>query len=184
MTQEDDHTLVSMAAGGDADAFSRLVERHYMTIYKFAYKWYGTRENAEDIAQEVCAALPGKLDGFRGDAAFTTWLYRIVINAAKDYYRKTNRTALRETAFTEGFDAASDDPSAEDALIAAEHYAVIHQLPEPIRDAVLLVFGEEMSHKEAALVLGCAETTISWRIFKARSLLKSLIENGKQANAG
>ncbi len=111
MTQEDDHALIRQAIGGDADAFSRLIERHYMTVYKIAYKWSGRREDAEDIAQEVCVALPDKLEGFRGDAAFTTWLYRIVVNAAKDYYRKAHRK--RETAFAEGFDAVGDEPSVE-----------------------------------------------------------------------
>lgn len=170
MTQEEDQALIKKAVGGDADAFARLVERHYMTIYKIAYKWSGRREDAEDIAQEVCASLPVKIDGFRGDSAFTTWLYRIVINAAKDYYRKAHRQ--RETAFAEGFDAASDEPLAEEKMIAAQGFAAVHALPEPIRDAVLLVFGEDLSHKEAAKILGCAETTISWRIFKARGLLK------------
>jgi RNA polymerase sigma-70 factor (ECF subfamily) len=180
MIQEDDQALITKAVGGNADAFSRLIERHYMTIYKIAYKWSGRREDAEDIAQEVCVALPLKLESFRGDSAFTTWLYRLVINAAKDYYRKAHRK--RETPFTEGFDAASDEPLIEEKMIAAQSFAVIHTLPEPIRDAVLLVFGEELSHKEAAKVLGCAETTISWRIFKARGLLKE--EQGKQTYAG
>ncbi len=150
-------------------------------IYKVAYKWCGKREDAEDIAQNVCVKLPEKLAGFRAEASFTSWLYRITINAAKDYYRTTGKAQSREFGFAEGFDTASEEVAADDKMIAAESFAAIHQLPEPLRDAVLLVYAEEMSHKQAAEILECAETTISWRIFKARKLLKSLLKEGSKA---
>lgn len=176
--------LVRQAAAGDAEAFSRLVEEHYMLIYKVAYKWCGRREDAEDIAQEVCMKLPEKLASFRGDAKFTSWLYRITINMAKDYGRAKTRVSSRETAFGEGFDAPSNEPGAEQKLIAAESYNYIHTLPEGIRDVVLLVFGEDMNHKQAAEVLGCAETTVSWRIFQARKLLKPLMQEQGNTRKG
>jgi len=169
-----DH-LIKQAAAGDAEAFARLIEEHYMLIYKIAYKWCGRREDAEDIAQEVCIKLPEKLAGYRGDAKFTSWLYRITINAAKDYGRTRSRVNQREVAFVDGFDAASDEPGPEQKVIALEAYQHIHTLPEGIRDAVLLVFSEDMNHKQAAEALGCAETTVSWRIFQARKLLKPLL---------
>ncbi len=175
MEAEDTSDLIRQAAAGDATAFRRLAECHYMLVYKIAYKWCGRREDAEDIAQEVFIKLPEKLGLFRGEAGFTTWLYRLTINAAKDYGRKSGATARRELPFTEGFDAASDEPGAERKLIAAEAYGAIHALPPPVRDAVLLVFAEEMSHGQAAKVLGCAETTVSWRIFQARKLLKPMM---------
>lgn len=172
--------LVKQAAGGDTSAFRRLCEAHYMLVYKIAYKWCGRREDAEDVAQELFIRLPGKLEGFRGDAAFTTWLYRLTVNAAKDYYRTKGKAYAREVAFTEGFDPPSQEIPADERMIAAESYAQVHKLPEPIRDAVLLVFAEGMNHKQAAFVLGCAETTVSWRIFQARKLLKPLMAGGKR----
>ncbi|MBI1274665.1 sigma-70 family RNA polymerase sigma factor [bacterium] len=171
----DNEHLVRLAAAGDAKAFARLIEENYMLIYKVAYKWCGRRDDAQDIAQEVCMALAAKLSGYRGEAKFTSWLYRVTINAAKDYCRARERVNNREIAFSEGFDAASDEVNAEQRLLAAESYRHIHGLPEGIRDAVLLVFGENMNHKQAAAILGCAETTISWRIFQARKLLKPLM---------
>lgn len=181
MTAQETSNLIRLAAAGDADAFARLVEGHYMMIYKIAYKWCGRREDAEDIAQNVCMKLAGKLDGFAGKASFTSWLYRMTINAANDYYRTTAKANKREMPFTEGFDAISDEVAVDDKMIAAEIFAAIHGLPEPIRDAVLLVFAEDMSHKEAAKVLECAETTISWRIFKARKLLKTIMNHEEGA---
>lgn len=174
MAQDEGNTLVAQAVSGDAAAYRRLCETYYMTVYKIAYKWTGRREDAEDVAQDVFIKLPSKLNSFRGESGFTTWLYRLTVNAAKDYYRTTGRAAKREVGFAEGFDAPSDEVAADDRLIAKEAFARIHRLPEPIRDAVLLVYAEDMNHKQAALVLGCAETTVSWRIFQARKLLKEL----------
>lgn len=175
MEAVDNHHLIRQAAAGDAEAFTRLVEEHYMLIYRTAYKWCGRREDAEDIAQDVCVKLPEKLSSYRGESKFTSWLYRITINTAKDYGRAKGRVSRQEVAFVEGFDAASDEPGAEEQLAAAQAYQHIHTLPEGIRDAVLLVFGEDMNHKQAAEALGCAETTVSWRIFQARKLLKPLM---------
>ncbi len=176
MGTQETSDLARQAAAGDAAAFARLVEAHYMTVYKIAYKWCGHRADAEDIAQDVFVKLPEKLKSFRGESAFTTWLYRLTVNAAKDYYRTTGRARGRELPFAEGFDAPSDEVAADDALAAKQAMAEIHRLPEGIRDAVLLVYVEELSHKEAAQILGCAETTVSWRIFQARKSLKGVRE--------
>ncbi len=176
MNPVETNDLVRQAAAGDAQAFRRVAEEHYMLVYKVAYKWCGRREDAEDVAQEVFVKLPEKLRYFRGDAAFTTWLYRLTINATKDYYRTAGKSRAREFPFAEGFDAPSEEVAADEALAAKQAMAEIHRLPEGIRDAVLLVYSEELSHKEAADVLGCAETTVSWRIFQARKSLKGLRE--------
>lgn len=184
MQATDNDDLIRQAAAGDAEAFARLVEEHYMLIYKVAYKWCGRREDAEDIAQDVCVKLPEKLASYRGEARFTSWLYRIVINASKDYGRAKSRVSRKEVAFADGFDAASDEPGAERKIIAAEAYRHIHTLPEGIRDAVLLVYGEDMNHRQAAEALGCAETTVSWRIFQARKLLKPLMTDRDTTRKG
>ncbi len=172
MTASETQELIRLAAAGDAAAFARLLDGHYMIIYKTAYKWCGHKADAEDIAQNVCMKLAEKLPSFRGDASFASWLYRLTINAAKDYYRTTGRAGSREKPFAEGFDVASGETPTDEKLIAAQHYAAIHALPPELCDAVLLVFGEDMNHRDAAKILGCAETTISWRIHKARKILK------------
>lgn len=176
MTADETAENIRLAAAGDAAAFARLIEGHYMIIFKIAYKWSGRREDAEDITQTVCMKLPEKLGGFSGQAAFTSWLYRLTINAAHDYYRTTGKARGREQAFAEGFDAPSDEVPADEQLAARQAFTEICALPADIRDAVLLVFAEDMSHKEAANILGCAEATISWRIFQARKKLKGLRE--------
>jgi len=98
MDIHDDIELVDLAKGGDASALERLFEKHYMTVYNLAYKWCGVKEDAEDVAQEVFVKLVKKLHTFDKKSSFKTWLYRIIINTAKDFVRKkTSKNAYEST---------------------------------------------------------------------------------------
>jgi RNA polymerase sigma factor (sigma-70 family) len=94
-----DRELVGRAVGGDSSMFECLVNRHYMLVYRVAYKWCGIRENAEDITQEVFVKLARAIHGFKGGSAFRTWLYRITVNTAKDYLRSSARKVANEGAY-------------------------------------------------------------------------------------
>ena len=76
------------AVAGDRAGFAALVSRHYDMVFRVAWKWCGNREDAEDIAQDVCVRLGQTIRSYSGQAKFTTWLYRVVLNAARDHYRK------------------------------------------------------------------------------------------------
>jgi RNA polymerase sigma-70 factor (ECF subfamily) len=90
-----DETLAFAARSGDRAAFGILIARHYDRVFRLAWRLGGSKADAEDLAQEICAGLPAKLAGWRGDARFTTWLYRVVMNAAHDQRR---RAAVRSKA--------------------------------------------------------------------------------------
>jgi RNA polymerase sigma-70 factor, ECF subfamily len=85
--EADDDRLVRLARAGDRSAFAALVERHYEFIYRVAWRWSASRPEAEDVAQEVCIRLAGAIGGFRGEGRFTTWLYALTLNAARDQQR-------------------------------------------------------------------------------------------------
>src|SRR4051812_4086460 len=87
----DDQVLIRRAQRGDADSFSELLDLHYDTIYRFAWKWCGHQADAQDIAQQACLKLAGSLANFRFEAAFTSWLYTLVISCAKDWERREDR---------------------------------------------------------------------------------------------
>ena len=87
MTTSDD-ALALAAAGGDGQAFSALITRHYDRVFRLSFRLTGARAEAEDLTQDICAALPAKIAKFQGDARFTTWLYRVVVNAAHDRRRR------------------------------------------------------------------------------------------------
>ena len=169
-----DEVLVANAQAGDRDAFSDLVGRHYDFIFRVAWKWCGRKADAEDIAQEVCARLGRAIRGFKGQGAFTTWLYALTLNAARDHRRKDAREMRKAEAFglhAAAFGEAVEEPDGYgDAL-----WEAVRKLPDKQREAVLLVYGEGLGHAAAADVMGCAEATVSWHVHEAKKRLKVLL---------
>jgi len=87
----DDPALIRRAQSGDAAGFAELVDLHYDTIYRFAWRWCGHTANAEDIAQLACIKLAASLTQYRFQSAFTSWLYRLVVTCALDWQRAQQR---------------------------------------------------------------------------------------------
>ncbi len=169
-----DMVLVGQAKAGDRAAFAMLVARHYDFIFRVAWRWSGRRPDAEDIAQEVCVRLGRAIRSFRGDGAFSTWLYALTLNAARDYSRKAVREGAKIAAY--GVHALTDAPAESASDDAAEAlWAAVRKLPDKQRDAVLLVYGEGLSHAAAADVMAVAEPTVSWHIHEAKKRLKLLM---------
>ncbi len=177
MEKMNDRELVKRAAGGDREAFGGIVDRHYGLVYRTAYRFCGVREDAEDITQDVFVKLARVIHGYRGEAAFTTWLYRIAVNAVRDFQKKNSCKRVNEAAYAE--EKKVEEKGRHDNPVSGEGlYRALEKLPARLKEAVVLVLAEGLSHKEAALALGCAETTISWRIFQARKKLKGLLKSG------
>jgi RNA polymerase sigma-70 factor, ECF subfamily len=167
-----DLDLIGQAQKGDGEAFGRLVERHYDFVYRVAWRWSGRKADAEDIAQEVCARLGRAIRGYRGGGAFTTWLYAMTMNAARDLMRKSARETAKSEAF--GLHALVEGQGAPDDRVE-KLWEAVRKLPDKQRDAVLLVYGEELSHAAAADAMACAEATVSWHIHEAKKRLKALM---------
>lgn len=174
-----DQALALAAAAGDAAAFETLIERHYERFYRLAWRWCGNRTEAEDVAQDVCIKIGRAIRDWRGEAAFTTWAHRIVYTTATDRLRARQRLRLVEpsnlVSLVEMRAEAPRGPEAEMAVLNGELWDEVRRLPDQQRDAVLLVYGEDMSHAEAASVMGCTEKTVSWHLFEARRRLKSAL---------
>jgi RNA polymerase sigma-70 factor (ECF subfamily) len=121
--------------------------------------------------------LAGAIGSFRGESAFSTWLHRLAYTAAVDHIRRRQRFSVLDpsqmTALIDGDCAA---PTPEDELADQELWRAVRALPEQQRDAVLLVYAEDLSHQEAAEVMGCAEKTVSWHLHEARKRLKIKLE--------
>ncbi|MFO0994430.1 MAG: RNA polymerase sigma factor [Hyphomicrobiales bacterium] len=169
-----DLDLALRAKNGDGTAFRHLLERHYDTIFRLARRLLGSSVEAEDLAQEICLGLAGRIASFRGESRFSTWLYRVVVNACRDHRRKqANRARIQADYLAFAMhDAAdwADGLARQDWLKAA-----LARLDEALRETALLVVGEELSHAEAAEILGIAETTVSWRMHEVRKRLKSMV---------
>lgn len=166
--------LVVRAQNGDVDAFGELIEDHYDLIHRTAWKWCGNRADAEDIAQDVCIKLGQAIAGFDGRSAFSSWVYRITLNAVRDMQRAGKRRGKYADAYAEV--SPEDQPAEqEEAATNRQLWAAVRALPEKQRDAVLLVYAEELNHAAAAEIMGIKEATVSFHVHEARKTLRGLL---------
>lgn len=170
---EDDDLLARAAQAGDRAAFAALVARHYDRIHGLAWRLTGARDQAQDLAQDICAALPAKLMAWRGEARFTTWLYRVVVNAAHDRRRRAQAHARAAEGWGTWELARQADARAE---VEAQDWltqAMLRLSPE-LRDTVALVLGEDLTQAQAGEVLGISEGTVAWRMAQVKRQLRAL----------
>ena len=168
-----DDMLAAAAAQGDRAAFATLVGRHYDRVHGLAWRLTGSKHEAEDLAQDICAALPAKLQNWRGEAKFTTWLYRVVVNGAHDL-RRRQQTRARASQGWGDWELARQDEIATQAEAQGWLAQAMTQLSPELRDTVALVLGEEMTQADAGLVLGVSEGTIAWRMSEVKKRLRAL----------
>ena len=175
----DDSDLESAALNGDREAFARLLERHYDMIFRIAWRYVGSAADAEDIAQDVCIALATRLGHFRGQSRFSTWLTSIVINRCRDFYRRRKSAqGLAEKYVV--LRAAEDADHADSEARSAWLHDALQSLEPSLGETVLLVVAEELSHAEAAAALGCAESTVSWRMHVAKKQLRARLDENDE----
>jgi RNA polymerase sigma-70 factor (ECF subfamily) len=165
-----DEILVFAAASGDRAAFEALLRRHYGRIHGLAWQLTGARADADDIAQDVCCTLVEKIGSFRGDAKFTTWLCGIVYNACRDLRRRRRSFSgfTEQLAVMIGLASQPDGRDLYDA-IWVKH--AIARLKPAYRDTAVLVASQQLTHAEAAVILGVTESTIAWRMHEVRGML-------------
>jgi len=174
----DDQVLIRRAQDGDADSFSELLDLHYDTIYRFAWKWCGHQADAQDIAQQACLKLAGSLASFRFEAAFTSWLYQLVISCARDWERREDR---HEHDALRGDELTGDTTRTEDNIYLTQLLSQLDSLGEGMKETALLVHAEGMSHAQAAEVLGVSESTVSWRIHTMRKQMAKRSDHRRNA---
>lgn len=182
---EDDRNLVGRAKQGDREAFATLVRRHQGRAFNLAYQMVRNREDALDISQEAFARAYTSLPTFKGEASFSTWLHRIVVNLAIDSLR---RKRVAGTASYDDTRAVPEEPEAEpstrdDPAAALESKQVrgllargIAQLP-PAQQAVLVLREiEGMTYEEISQAVGCSLGTVMSRLFYARRRLQQVLK--------
>ena len=168
-----DETLASAAANGDRDAFASLLARHYDRIFSLSYRLTGRRADAQDLTQDICAALPSKLRGWRGEARFSTWLHRVTVNAAHDL-RRRQATHSRAAAGWGDWELARQDQIATDRAALDWLTQTMTQLPPDLRDTAALILGCDMTQAETAEILGLSEGTVAWRMSDLKKRLRAI----------
>ena len=162
-----DDDLVGLAARGDRAAFETLLRRHYDLMHRVAWRMTGSQTDAQDICQDVCCALVERIASFRGEAKFTTWLIGIVRNACHDHHRRhSTLTRLKgHLAVLAGMAAL---PDGRDLFRRTWLSSELARLSPLLRETVVLVAGEGLTHAEAAMALGVTESTVSGRMHEVR----------------
>lgn len=174
-----DLELIERASKGDQKAFRALYDANVDRIYRLAYRMAGEEELARDFTQEAFLRAYQKLDQFRGDAAFSTWLHSIAVSVSLNGLRKVDRHRKRERSLENAAHVAPSrnevDPGVRERIEEA-----VDGLPEIYRTVFLMHDLEGYGHAEIAEMLGVAEGTSKARLSRARAKLRELLGDTMQ----
>ena len=168
----DDAALLRAHVGGDREAFGELVRRHRDRLWAVALRTLGDREEAADAVQDALISAYRSADRFRGDAAVTTWLHRIVVNACLD---RARRKQSRPTVPLPEHESTVDRGAAPDADTAIAVHGALAQLPAEQRVPLVLLDMQGYSVAEIAGLLGIAEGTVKSRCARGRAKLAVIL---------
>jgi RNA polymerase sigma-70 factor (ECF subfamily) len=179
-----DEDLVARSRGGDVDSFNQLILRWERPIYALAYRVIGREEDARDVCQETFLRAFRALPGFKGQAKFSSWLYRIALNLCRDWVRRQRRAPiveppegadLLELAVDRGGSESIEDLVARREMSAAVEEAMA-QLSEEQRTAIILKEYHGMTFQEIADLQGCPLSTVKTRLYQGLTVLRRHLE--------
>jgi RNA polymerase sigma-70 factor (ECF subfamily) len=187
-----DEELVARATAGDLDSFNQLVARWERPIYALAYRTLGREEDARDVVQDAFLRAYRGLRGFKGQAKFSSWLYRITLNLCRDWIRRERRAPVVQPP--EGTDPleladdrAADTESVEDLVARREMSEAVAramaELPEEQRVAILLKEYHGLTFQEMADQLDCPLSTVKTRLYQGLSVLRRRLERQQTESA-
>jgi RNA polymerase sigma-70 factor (ECF subfamily) len=185
-----DATLALAAAQGDHAAFATIMRRHKGWMYQFIRRHVADRDDAYDVLQESFVSAWGAMARFDRERPMEAWLRRIALNKCRDRARRilVRRTALRVLGLAE-----SSTPHAQPATPAADSAAASDQarqrleqaianLPQQLREPLILTMLEDMSHKQAADLLGINAKAVETRVYRAKRRLAAMLDRGDLAD--
>lgn len=181
-TEQDEERLIAASQAGDQDAFAQLVQHHQRRVFNLVFRMLQNYEEANEITQETFLAVWQGLPSFRGDARFSTWLYRIAYNCCLKQLEQRKRDHALQTAIQEAhvLQGADQDEDANFALDTLDSQALVREhlsmLPAKYRIALVLRYLQEMTYEEMAEILTIPIGTIKTHLFRARNLLKERME--------
>jgi RNA polymerase sigma-70 factor (ECF subfamily) len=166
-----DEDLVRRAVGGEMSAFGTLVERHERRVYNLALRMTGREEDARDVTQDAFLTALRRLSSFRGDAAFTTWLHRVTVNACYDLLRKRGRGPVLERERDHGFEPPPLPDHAGDIDLSIDVRRALMQISDDYRVVMLLHDVHDLPYEDVAAILGIPVGTVKSRLHRGRVAL-------------
>jgi len=181
---ERDEDLVRRFRAGEAQAFTDLVLRHQQRVYSICLRVLGDADAAADVAQDTFLTVLRKLDGFRGDAAFTTWLHRVTVNACYDELRRKRRRPMLHTVTDDDLEHEPGPPTldhADEVAGTRDAAAALASIPEEFRIALVLADVQDMAYDQIAQVLEVPIGTVKSRVHRGRLALAAALGIGPAA---
>ncbi len=187
-----DEELVARSALGDADSFNQLIKRWERPIYALAYRVIGREEDARDVCQETFLRAFRGLAAFKGQAKFSSWLYRIALNLCRDWIRRERRTPVVQAPdgvdLTELVSERGPAESVEDLVSRRDMSRVVARamrlLSEEQRTAVVLKEYQGLTFQEIADLQGCPLSTVKTRLYQGLTLLRRHLEEAGVHGSG
>jgi RNA polymerase sigma-70 factor (ECF subfamily) len=185
-----DEELVTRSIGGDAESFNQLVLRWERPIYALAYRQLGREEDARDVCQETFLRAFRAIGGFRGQAKFSSWLYRIALNLCRDWARRQRRAPVvqmpEDVDVIEAAAAAASEPAESIEDVVARHdltrlvEKAMAKLPEEQRTAIILKEYHGLTFQEIADLAGCPLSTVKTRLYQGLAVLRRELGKSEQ----
>jgi RNA polymerase sigma-70 factor (ECF subfamily) len=181
--QQTDDELIGRVRKGETRFFAELVERYQDPVYAMALRLLKSAGDAEDVAQEAFLRAYRGLEGFRGEARFSTWLYRITWNLCADWLRRNRKPGRMTQDIDGGTEIADGKVDLEKGLLAAEEARAVRRaldgLEEKYRSALILLYYQKLSYDQIAMILGVPMKTVETRLYRARKLLRKRLERAE-----
>lgn len=180
---DDDFTLARACAAGDAAAFETLYQRHNRRVYSICLRMLNNPNDADDVTQDVFVQLFRKIDSFRGDSAFTTWLHRMTVNQVLMRFRKRGiklETTTEDGEFPNLVQRGTEHPSRMPVIDRIALDRAIQELPPGYRTVFVLHDIEGFEHEEIARQLNITIGTSKSQLHKARMRLRALLDKKAQ----
>ncbi len=175
-----DEQIVGRVRAGETRHFAELVRRYQDPVYGMAIRFVGAPSDAEDIAQEAFLRVHRGLEGFKGDARFSTWLYRITWNLCADWLRRHRRVDRAAVALEDPAGVEDARPSALEQVLDEEQRqrvrTAVDGLEERYRSVIVLLYYQKLSYEQIAAVLGVPLKTVETRLYRARQKLRTALE--------
>jgi RNA polymerase sigma-70 factor, ECF subfamily len=175
---ERDEDLVRRFQAGEPDAFTELVRRHQQRVYSLCLRMLGEADAAADVAQDTFLTVLRKLESFRGDAAFTTWLHRVAVNACYDELRRKRRRPMLHVVSDDAPEREPGPPVADHAdevVGTSDAAAALASIPEEFRVAVVLADVQDLPYDQIAEVLDVPVGTVKSRVHRGRVALAAAL---------
>ena len=185
-TEATDEELAALAAGGDTEVFNQLVVRWERPIFALAYRTLGHEEDARDVCQDAFLRAFRAIKGFKGEAKFSSWLYRIALNLCRDWVRKQHRTPVAqlsdEAELEQRIDQAVSLPreTVEELIVRRDLGRAVEQLmatlPPEQRTVIVLKEYHGLTFQEIADLQECPLSTVKTRLYQGLSVLRRQLE--------